>query len=110
MVYATKYSRLSSFLISFKQDENVRIIAIGVGRSVDQKELKSIAMDNEKYVVHVNGFGDLVSTINEILKISCASRKMVRYLNVFQFYCLYGVPCPDKSSHRIVIMQRFSID
>ncbi|KAJ7391354.1 hypothetical protein OS493_018397 [Desmophyllum pertusum] len=38
------------------RDENVRIIAIGVGRSVDQKELKSIAMDNEKYVVHVNGF------------------------------------------------------
>lgn len=65
------------FLI-FKQDEGVKVIAIGVGPSVDMAELTQIADGNAKNVVQVSKFDDLVKRIKEILKISCATRRLLQ--------------------------------
>ena len=67
---------VTSFFIIFKQAKGVKVVAIGVGPSVDKKELKQIADGKEENVVQVSQFDDLVSRIKEILKISCASRKL----------------------------------
>ena len=66
------------------QDENVKVIAIGVGRFVDNNELKAIAMGKQENVVHVNNFSDLHSKINVILAKSC--RKKVRPTYKFHYY------------------------
>ena len=53
------------------------MIAIGVGLSIDKDELKEIANGKEDNVVQVAEFSKLVSKIQQILKISCASRKLI---------------------------------
>ena len=53
------------------QDKNVNIVAFGVGRSVDNNELKAIAMGKQENTLHVNNFSDLQSKINVILAKSC---------------------------------------
>ena len=68
---------LRNFIILFTQDEGVKVIAVGVGPSVDFYELKQIAMGNEKYVVQVSQFDDLVTKIKEIIRLSCAARKLL---------------------------------
>lgn len=52
------------------------MIAIGVGKLVDNKELKEIAMGNNGNVLQVENFDVLVSKITDIVKISCAQRKL----------------------------------
>lgn len=44
--------------------------------SVDKTELLQIANGVENNVVQVSEFGSLVSKIQDILKISCASRRL----------------------------------
>ena len=63
-------------MISSKQDKGVKVIAIGVGLSVDNEELKKIANLKPENVVHVENFGKLVSKIKDILKLSCKKRKL----------------------------------
>lgn len=68
--------RTTFFSLSLKQEQNVKIIAIGVGMSVDKAELLKIANGKEDNVVQVAEFSKLISKIQEILKLSCASRRL----------------------------------
>ena len=54
---------------------NVKIVAVGVGSSVDENELTQIAEGKKEMVVHVENFDALISRINEILQKSCQQRK-----------------------------------
>lgn len=67
--------RVTSILISHKQDRGVKVVAIGVGPSVDNKELNEIAMGQPDNVVHVQQFDQLVSKLEEIVQKSCAAMK-----------------------------------
>lgn len=49
----------------------MKIVAIGVGHSVDDNELRAIAMGKQVNTLHVNNFSDLQSKINFILAKSC---------------------------------------
>ena len=60
-----------------KQEKGVLVIAIGVGRSVDKAELTQIADGKEENVIQVMNFSKLVSKIQDILKIYCASGKLI---------------------------------
>ncbi|XP_078373834.1 coadhesin-like [Oculina patagonica] len=60
------------------KDENVKVIAIGVGPSVDLAELTEIADGKKENVVQVDKFDKLVMRIKEILKISCATRRLLQ--------------------------------
>lgn len=62
-------------MISHKQDRGVKVVAIGVGPSVDNKELTEIAMGQPDNVVHVQQFDQLVSKLDEIVQKSCAAMK-----------------------------------
>ena len=76
--YACAYQvkkRVTSILISHKQDKGVKVVAIGVGPSVDNKELNEIAMGQPDNVVHVKQFDQLVSKLAEIVQKSCAGKK-----------------------------------
>lgn len=53
----------------------MKVVAIGVGPSVDNKELTEIAMGRPDNVVHVNNFDQLVPKLKEIVKKSCAAKK-----------------------------------
>lgn len=46
----------------------MKIIAIGVGQSVDNDELTQIAMGKLDKVVHVNKTDELVTKLDEIVK------------------------------------------
>lgn len=50
----------------------MKIIAIGVGQSVDNDELTQIAMGKLDKVVHVNKTDELVTKLDEIVKKTCA--------------------------------------
>ena len=54
------------------------MIAIGVGPSVDEKELLQIADGKQENVVKVDEFKKLVEQIKEIVRISCATRRLVK--------------------------------
>ena len=60
-----------------KQEKGVLVIAIGVGRSVDKAELTQIADGKEENVIQVMNFSKLVSKIQDVLKIYCASGKLI---------------------------------
>lgn len=47
------------------------MLAVGVGNNVDQKELKTIAMNDEKHVFKVTKYKDLVKILDALLKESC---------------------------------------
>ena len=53
----------------------MKVVAIGVGPSVDNKELNEIAMGQPDNVVHVQQFDQLVSKLDEIVQKSCAAMK-----------------------------------
>lgn len=53
----------------------MKVVAIGVGPSVDNKELTEIAMGQPDNVVHVQQFDQLVSKLDEIVQKSCAAMK-----------------------------------
>jgi len=53
------------------------MIAIVVGQRIDKDELIEIAIGKEDNVVQVSEFSKLVSKTQEILKISCATRKLI---------------------------------
>ena len=53
----------------------MKVVAIGVGPSVDNKELTEIAMGQPDNVVHVQQFDQLVSKLEEIVQKSCAGMK-----------------------------------
>ncbi|XP_073238208.1 collagen alpha-1(XIV) chain-like [Porites lutea] len=57
------------------KDRGVKVVAIGVGPSVDNKELTEIAMGQPDNVVHVQQFDQLVSKLDEIVQKSCAAMK-----------------------------------
>lgn len=59
-----------------KQGKGVKIIAIGVGKSVDKAELLQIADYKKDNVFQVTEFEKLDSRIDEIAEASCASRKL----------------------------------
>lgn len=73
-------------LFSCYQDENVKIIAIGVGRHVDNNELKAIAMGKQENTLHVNNFSDLHNKINVILAKSCKKKVRARPTYKFEYY------------------------
>lgn len=50
----------------------MKIIAIGVGQSVDNNELTQIAMGKLGNVVHVSKTDELVTKVDEIVKKTCA--------------------------------------
>lgn len=50
----------------------MKIIAIGVGQSVDNNELTQIAMGKLDNVVHVSKTDELVTKVDEIVKKTCA--------------------------------------
>ncbi|KAJ7391347.1 hypothetical protein OS493_018390 [Desmophyllum pertusum] len=58
------------------KENNIKVVAVGVGGRVDRNELNQIAMNKAENVVHLDQFGELASKIKEILKILCASRKV----------------------------------
>lgn len=68
----------SSFFLIFKQKAGVKVIAIGVGPWVDPKELLQIADGKQENVVQVSQFKTLLEKINKIVKISCATRRLVK--------------------------------
>ena len=47
------------------------MLAVGVGKNVDKKELKTIAMDNDNHVFRVTKYKDLVNILDALLKESC---------------------------------------
>jgi len=47
------------------------VLAVGVGRHVDRKELKTIALNNDKHVFRVTKYKDLVKILDALLKESC---------------------------------------
>ena len=51
------------------------MLAVGVGNNVDQKELKTIAMNDEKHVFKVTKYIDLVKILDALLKESCHQGK-----------------------------------
>ena len=80
-------NKLEKFdFFSCYQDENVKIIAIGVGRHVDNNELKAIAMGKQENTLHVNNFSDLHYKINVILAESCQKKVRVRPTYKFDYY------------------------
>ena len=52
----------------------MKIIAIGVGRHVNNNELKAIAMGKQENTFHVSNFSDLHTKINVILAKSCQKK------------------------------------
>lgn len=54
----------------------IKVIAIGVGRAVDENELTQIAMGKSENVLKVNDFDDLVTKIKSIVKSFCDARKI----------------------------------
>ena len=64
----------------------MKIIAIGVGRHVDNNELKAIAMGKQENTLHVNSFSDLHNKINVILAKSCQNKVRVRPTYKFEYY------------------------
>lgn len=60
----------SKVLAPLKQ-KNVRMIAIGVGSSINDDELKQIADGKRENVIHVDKFDDLVNNENNVLFASC---------------------------------------
>ena len=51
------------------------MLAVGVGKNVDKKELKTIAMNDDKHVFRVAKYKDLVKIIDALLKESCHQGK-----------------------------------
>ena len=58
-------------LLFVTQQKNVRMIAVGVGSSINDDELKQIADGKRENVIHVDKFDDLVSNENNVLFASC---------------------------------------
>ena len=57
------------------------IIAIGVGRHVDNNELKAIAMGKQENTLHVNNSNDLHTKINVILaQKECVGQGKTNYI------------------------------
>lgn len=79
-------SKPYSVVLKPLKDENVKIIAIGVGRHVDNNELKAIAMGKQENTLHVNNFSDLHNKINVILAKSCKKKVRVRPTYKFEYY------------------------
>ena len=55
----------------FFQSRKVRVIAVGVGKEIDNSELKEIAMGDSKHVIHISNFGDLIKNMDELLDKAC---------------------------------------
>ncbi|KAK3700598.1 hypothetical protein QZH41_010513 [Actinostola sp. cb2023] len=53
------------------QTKGVRTVAVGIGRGIDNNELREIAMGNPHYVVQVQRFEELRDKLNIILADSC---------------------------------------
>lgn len=47
------------------------MLAVGVGKNVDKKELTTIAMNDENHVFRVTKYKDLVQILDALLKESC---------------------------------------
>ena len=58
-----------------RQAKNVRVIAVGVGKDADSKELTAIAMNDKNHVLKVDQYKDLVKILDIILKESCHKGK-----------------------------------
>ncbi|KAK3700595.1 hypothetical protein QZH41_001586 [Actinostola sp. cb2023] len=53
--------------------KKVKVIAVGVGRGINNSELRQIASNQSKHVFHVKDFELLFGKLNDILKASCPS-------------------------------------
>ncbi len=52
------------------QDADVRRVAVGIGRGIDESELRQIASANND-VLQVSGYSSLYSKLEEIMKMAC---------------------------------------
>ncbi|XP_022796155.1 uncharacterized protein LOC111334626 [Stylophora pistillata] len=57
------------------QAKNVSVIAVGVGKDADSKELTAIAMNDKSHVLKVDQYKDLVKILDVLLKESCNRAK-----------------------------------
>lgn len=58
------------------QSKQVRMIAVGVGSSIDDDELEEIADGKRENVVHVDDFDKLIENENNVLFASCHPGKI----------------------------------
>lgn len=71
----------SDFSWSTPQDAGVKIIAVGVGRLIDTKELDVIALENKGNVFHTSNFSQLLSRITDIVKSFCKAKSLFSEVN-----------------------------
>lgn len=61
----------NNYVIYELQSKKVKVIAVGIGSGIDNKELLQIASGHAKNVFHVKDFDQLSLRMNAILKASC---------------------------------------
>lgn len=71
------------------EDKGVKIVAVGVGFSVDNNELKQIAIGHQDKVVHVDNFDQLLPMIHQILVKFCQQRKPPAQVDVDDLFTHY---------------------
>lgn len=59
------------FIFKFLQEKDVLVLAVGVGKDIDKKELKAIAMNNPDNSFKVSKFKHLRKVLNQVLIKSC---------------------------------------
>ena len=52
------------------------MLAVGVGKQVGKKELKTIALNNDNHVFRVTKYRDLAKILDALLKESCHQGKL----------------------------------